>query len=301
MTCINRVTTCSIALSFLFAISIRDTYAVTRTLTLVPAESHITINGTFSGLPTSAQEGTAGTTDLVAASPSNRTTFQGTITLDVNNVLAPTSLRILSSAAAADTSGTWFTQPRPYQDLNGDMDPGEFGLPPGGDSEVGTANNFGPAANADWSIRVRHPAFGVDVAYGGYRDISYNVTSEAAAVNGAGQFSSLTQEFEPDGFLDYWVAPAAGGLLGRTEANTGDGNFYKNTAGVSSYTVTPLGGGASRVTLLIPIMVDDMGTTLRTVYTGQFMATAIIPEPTTLALLGGGSVLAALFSYRNRN
>jgi hypothetical protein len=298
MTRYNRVATCSLALSFFFTISIRDTNAVIRTLNLVPADSHITINGVFSGIPTSAQEGVVGTFDLVAGSPSTRTTFQGTITVDVNNVLAPTSLRILSSAAAADTSGIWFPQPRPYQDLNGDMDPGEFGLPPAGDSEVGTANNFGPDANADWGMRVRHPAFGVDIAYGGYRDISYNVTSDPAVVNGAGQFSSLTQHFEPDGFLDYWVAPAAGGLLGRTEANTGDGDFYNNTAGVSSYTVTPLGGGASRINLLIPILVDDMGTTLRTVYTGQFLATVIIPEPTSLALLGLGAFSALLVVRR---
>jgi hypothetical protein len=298
MTRINRVAIGSLGLSLFLSISI-DAYAAVVTLNLVPAESHVTINGTFSGIPTSAQEGIAGTTDLVAASPSTRTTFQGTITVDVNNVLAPTSLRILSSAAAADTSGTWYAQPRPYQDLNGNMDPGEFGLPPEGDSEPGTANNFGPAANADWGIRVRHPAFGVDIAYGGYRDISYNVTSDPEPVNGAGQFSSLTQHFEPDGFLDYWVAPAAGGLLGRTEANTGDGDFYDNTAGVSSYTVTPLGGGASRINLLIPIMVDDMGDTLRTVYTGQFLATVIIPEPASLSLLTLGA-LAAVASRRKR-
>src|SRR5688500_17493551 len=125
MKCITKTAACGLAAIALYHSGIRHAAAVQLTLNLVPAESHITINGTFSGLPTSAQEGTAGTTDLVAASPSNRTTFQGTITLDVNNVLAPSSIRILSSAAAADTSGTWFTQPRPYQDLNGDMDPGE--------------------------------------------------------------------------------------------------------------------------------------------------------------------------------
>ena len=52
MTRYNRVAICSLALSFFFTISVRDTNAVIRTLNLVPAESHITINGTFSGLPT---------------------------------------------------------------------------------------------------------------------------------------------------------------------------------------------------------------------------------------------------------
>jgi hypothetical protein len=282
--------------------------AVQLSLGLIPDQSHITINGTFNGLPSLAQDGTAGTVDPLPLSPSNRTTFQGSITVNVDDLFAPSSIQIVSSDADADTSGTWYAQPRPYQDLNGDGDPGDFGLPgpnpgDGGDSEVGTPTNFAPATDADWGIRVffGNP-FNRDVAYGGYRDIAYNVTSGVEGVNGLGQFSSLTQHFEPDGFLDYWVAPGlpGGGLLGRTEANTGDGNFYDNTAPVSSYTVTPIGGGLSQVTLLIPILVDDMGDTLRTVYTGQFMATAIIPEPTSLALFGLGGLLAAFVRRRAR-
>jgi hypothetical protein len=46
-------------------------------------------------------------------------------------------------------------------------------------------------------------------------------------------------------------------------------------------------------------MVDDMGTTLRTVYTGQFLATVIIPEPSSLLLLTLGA-LSALLSVRQR-
>lgn len=284
----------------LLALAANHSAAAPLTLTLVPADSHITISGLFSGIPTSSQEGTAGTSDLVAGSPSTRTTFGGTITVDVDNVLAPSTIQILSSAAAADTSGSWLPQVRPYEDLNGNMDPGEFGLPPEGDSQVGTGNNFGPAANADWGLRVRHPAFGVDIAYGAYRDISYNVTSGVEPVV-LGQFSSLTQHFEPDGFFDYWVAPAAGGLLGRTEANTGDGDFYDNTGPVSSYTVTPLGGGTAQVTLRIPILVDDMGDTLRTTYTGQFLATATvaIPEPASIGLVAMAGVMIA--GRRRRN
>jgi hypothetical protein len=295
MTRIMNWNFCAISALGLLVLTSARAAAAPLTLNLVPADSHITLTALFSGLPSQAQEGVAGTTDMVAGSPSNRTTFQGTITVDVDNFLAPSTIEIVSSAANADTSGTWLPQVRPYQDLNGNMDEGEFGLPPDGDSEVGTANNFSPAANADWGIAVRHPALGVNIAYGGYRDISYNVTSAVEPVI-LGQFSSLTQHFEPDGFLDYWVAPAGGGLLGRTEANTGDGDFYDNTAALSSYTVTPLGGNMAQVSLLIPILVDDMGDTLRSTYTGQFLAraTVVIPEPTSLVLLaiaGMGAVL----------
>ncbi len=290
---------CAISALSMLVLSSVEAAAAPLTLNLVPADSHITLNALFSGLPTQAQEGVAGTMDMVAGSPSNRTTFQGTITVDVDNFLAPSTIQVVSSAANADTSGSWYAQIRPYQDLDGDMDPGEFGLPPDGDSEVGTNNNFGPAANADWGIAVRHPALGVNIAYGGYRDISYNVTSAVEPVI-LGQFSSLTQHFEPDGFLDYWVAPAAGGLLGRTEANTGDGDSYDNTALLSSYTVTPIGGGMAEVTLLIPILVDDMGDTLRSTYTGQFLARATvpIPEPASVMLFGISGV--ALVGLRKR-
>ena len=296
MSRIMNSSACAVAALGLMVLTVADAAAVPVTLNLVPADSHITLNGLFSGFPSQPQEGTAGTTDLVAGSPSNRTTFQGTITVDVDNVLAPSTIQILSSAANADTSGNWFPQVRPYQDLNGNMDPGEFGAPPEGDSEVATSTNFAPAADADWAIKVRHPEFDVDIFFGAYRDISYNVTSGVEPVV-LGLFSSLTQHFEPDGFLDYWLHPAAGALLGRTEANTGDGDFYDNTAPASSYTVTPLGGGMAQVTLFIPILVNDMGDTLRSTYTGQFLATAtvgipeppsIVPEPATLLLLAVG-------------
>lgn len=287
MTRIVNSTFCALAALGMLASAAREAAAVPLTLDLVPVDSHITVNALFSGLPTSAQEGTAGTTDLVLASPSNRTTFQGTITVAVDNLLAPTTIQILSSAADADLSGSWLPQVRPYQDLNGNAVSGEFGLPPDGDSEPATNTNFAPAANADWGFKVRHPAFGVDIAYGAYRDISYDVTSGTEAVTG-GLFSSLSQHFEPDGFWDYWVAPGAGGILGRTGADTGNANFYDNTAPLSSYTATPLGGDAFQITLLIPILVDDMGDTLRTTYAGQFLATAtvVVPEPANLVLLG---------------
>src|SRR4051794_27018700 len=153
MKCIIKSAICSLVAIAFSILSVGRASAVPITLNLDPTLSSVTINALFSGAPTLAQEGVAGTTDLVAGSPSNRTTFQGTITLDVDSLISPTTLKIVSSAADADLSGNWYAQVRPYQDLNGDGDPGDFGLPPSGDSEVGTNNNFGPAAPADWSIR----------------------------------------------------------------------------------------------------------------------------------------------------
>jgi hypothetical protein len=55
------------------------------------------------------------------------------------------------------------------------------------------------------------------------------------------------------------------------------------------------------VTLTIPVLIDDMGSTLRTTYTGQFVATLIIsvPEPASVTLFGLGGILAVFIRKRN--
>src|SRR5687768_14809684 len=95
---------CALTVLVMLGSPAREAAAVPLTLQLVPVDSHITLNALFSGLPTQPQEGTAGTSDLVPGSPSNRTTFRGTITVAVDNVVAPTTIQILSSAADADLS-----------------------------------------------------------------------------------------------------------------------------------------------------------------------------------------------------
>jgi hypothetical protein len=57
------------------------------------------------------------------------------------------------------------------------------------------------------------------------------------------------------------------------------------------------------VTLLIPILVDDMGDTIRSAYTGQFLATATvaIPEPAGGLLLGMVGLGVTLARRRSRN
>ena len=86
--------------------------AVPLTLSLSQQESYVGITGAFihplaGAIPFAPQDGLAGTTDYDAAHPSTWTTFQGTINVDVDNLLAPTSIKIVSSAADADFSGNW--------------------------------------------------------------------------------------------------------------------------------------------------------------------------------------------------
>lgn len=289
MKCFMSSALCRITALSLAFWAAQQASAVPITLDFVPAQSSLTVTGTFGGLPIGAQEGLAGTTDLAPATPSNTTSFSGTITVDVDNLLAPTSIKILSSAADAAVSGKWRPEVEPFQDKDGDGKFGEFG----DDSEPTTSNNWGTPTDADWGIKIRHPALGVDIAFGAYRDIAYNITSGSEAVSGLGQFSSLSENFEfATGWLDYWIAPGAGGLRGRAELAGGDDN--NSIAALSSYVVTPLGGGMSQVTLTIPIHVDDMGSDLHGFYDGTFVATAVVPEPASISLFALTAVFACL-------
>lgn len=293
MKCFMSSALCRTAALSLAVLGARQATAVPITLNLVPAQSALTVTGTFGGIPIAPQEGVGGTTDLVAGSPSNRTTFSGTITVDVDNLLAPTSIKILNSAADAALSGKWRPEIEPFQDKDNDGRFGEFG----DDSESTTNNNWGTPIDADWAIKVVHPAFGVDIAYGGYRDIAYNVTSGTESVNGLGQFSSLTENFEfSNGWLDYWIAPGAGGLRGRAELTGGDDN--NTSAALSSYVVTPLGGGMSQITLTLPIHVDDNGSDLHGFYDGTFVATTVVPEPGSLSIVALVAVFAGFCRRR---
>jgi len=281
---------------------VSEVNAVQITLNLVQAESQILLTGAFSGLPFLSQDVPApgapvpGTTDYDPTRPSNHTTFQGTITVDVDNIMSPSSIKILSSNADADLSGAWLPEVEPYLDVNGNGVFGEFG----DDSVSSVGDNPAPATDADWGIRIFHPAFGVNVAYAADRDIVYNVTSAVEAVNPLGEFNSSTENFEfATGWIDYWVAPAAGGIRGRSELAGGDDD--NATLLPSTYTVTPLPGIQKEVRLFIPIDINAPGEDADFFYDGQFVATLIvIPEPSSFMLLGLAGMLAALLGHRHR-
>jgi hypothetical protein len=329
MKCIMRVATCIITALSLSPFAIRDAAAAQLTLNLVQSQSYILQTGAFSGIPFAPQEGTAGTTDANPARPSHETTFQGTITVDVDNVLAPTGITILESNANADVSGTWLPEVELYEDLNGNGNFGEFGLPPGGDSRSSTGDNPAPATPADWGVKVVHPAFGVTIAYGAARDVVYTVTRPLSTVNALGQIGNptrtnpgdTTEKFEfgtptadpndtpgtidsapgTGGWFDYWVqAGGSNNIKGRSDLTGGDDPNVHLLQ--SMYTVTPLGGGNSLVTLTIPIDVNNPGGDADFFYDGQFVATYIVsvPEPTSVMLLGLGGTMVGIVGFRRR-
>jgi hypothetical protein len=217
--------------------------------------------------------------------------------VDVNNLMAPTAIKILSSAADADLSGTWYPALQVLEDLNGNGEPGEFGLPPEGDSRT-AGSNPGAAADADHGFRVFHPGFNANVAFGAQRDLVWNVTTPAyEAVNGMGEFNSLTENFEyAQGWYDYWVAPAVGNMRGRLDLAGGDNDNL--SAALSKYTVTLLPGNQKEYKLFIPVNVDFPDDNAPSNYSGQLVATLIVPEPSTFVLFA--MALAAAFAARRR-
>jgi hypothetical protein len=270
----------------------RDAGAAQLTLNLVQAESHITLSGAFAGpfLPQDAgAPAVPGVVDYDLAHPSNYTTFQGPIVIDVDSVSAPTTIQILSAAADADLSGEWLPEVEPYLDLDMDGNFGELGedsLP-----ATGTGGDPpDPAMPADWGIRNVFSG-AVNIVYGAARDIVYNVTSPVEPVVG-GQFSSLNENFEfSSGWLDYWITFAAN-FRGRAELAGGDDD--NESALLSSYTVTPLPFNQREIKLIIPIDISDTGGDADFLYNGQFVATLVVPEPSAIAMLCGGLVMSLL-------
>jgi hypothetical protein len=283
------------------------------TLNLIQAQSNVTLTGAFSGIPFAVQDGQAGTVDG-AATASNFTTFTGTISVHLDNVDAPNSIQIINVArpgrpngdrfsnAAADTSGNWLPEVYPLEDLNLNGIPGEFGLPPDGDSRTATSDDRFPAMPADWGVRVPNPGFpAVSLAWAAARDISFDITSGVESVDGLGQFDSFSQnyEFGNGAALDYWVDPAAGNLRGRADLDGGDDDNAADS-GQSSYIVTQLPLNKRQITLTIPVNVDSPGGDADFFYTGVLTATTIVPEPSSLLLVGLGTVLTAFMGRRTR-
>jgi hypothetical protein len=185
--------------------------------------------------------------------------------------------------------------------VDGDLDHYEF--PDDASSSVGTTP--GVAADADFAIEISP---GVDVAYAALRDIMINITTAPGVpVNGLGQFDSKTQNFElTTGWWDYWLHPtfnsASNRLRQRLEVAGGDEDNYNDIAqGAdpdSTYVAVPLGGDLYQITLTLPINVLFPDDSAPTRYTGTLVATAIIPEPTSVALFGLG--LVGLIAARRR-
>jgi hypothetical protein len=267
--------------------------AVQVPLTLVQSQSFLSLDGNYAGNPFKAQDdpefptfppNDPGNTveDYDPAHPSNRTTLTGSILVEVDNVLAPTTIQILSANMDATVTGEWLPEPQP----------------PGGATSEGTIP--APAAPADIGIKIIAD-FGLpgccDIAYATLRDVSYDLVTQTIdtdgggpitptpviePVNAQGEFSSLSQFLSyRSGYFDYWADPTLLNERARDE-NTGDGgqNQHDTDQTTSPDTFTPIPNApkstyivsGSVATLTIPVEInifDDLSQFV----TGQLVAT----------------------------
>ncbi len=305
-----------------------DAAAIQITLNLVQSQSTMLFDGDFLGTeanpanPFFAQDDatfpTPGTTDGDPTRPSNLTSLTGTITVDVDNVMAPTTIQILSADMDGTVTGSWLPEVQP-QGANCDPMTGQTD---------GCSSVHPPGSAAPADVGVKLVGFDCcDTAYAAVRDFAYNLVTEipdpdgggpltatpvVEPVNALGEFSSLSQNIVyRRGFFDYWADPFILDERARDDLTGDDGlnqHTYVNNPSPTPDTVTPIPNApkstyvvlGNLVTLTIPVEInsDDLNPGgLSRYFDGQFVATFEIPAGLTGDHNGDGIVDAADYAY----
>ncbi len=202
--------------------------------------SFLSLDGSFNGVP------------FLEQGPGSRTAnYTGTLTVDVDNLLAPTSIEFLSGVATASISGSWLPQAGggPGPNMPGNPEPANYGI--------------------------MLPLGAAGTAYAALRDTVLNVTGGPQAVAG-GQFASTQTLTFLSGFFD-----SNAGLLAPPNRDDVTNDTRTNMSpNMSSYSV--VGNTATLTIVYADLVPDDITTAL----TGRLLATATVPEPSCGWLLG---------------
>lgn len=210
------------------------------------------------------------------------TTYTGTITVDVDNVMNPTTITFVSAAAAAANTGNWL--------------PGIGGGTEGDPGILGDADP-GVAAPANYGYVLDY--FGLALLYGASRDTVFSLDAPAQAVT-AGQFdpaplhitviqgtfdSNLSSTVFGDQAVQYDLSTGydANNCAVKVETNNNGCGGAKGT-----YSVT-----GNVATLTFPLDYHIGGGTPVVGYTGTFTATASLVQGVTGDYNDDGTVDAA--------
>jgi hypothetical protein len=203
-------------------------------LTLVPSQSRVTLESDWTGIP------------LVEQGPGSLTTsYSGTVTINVDNKLAPTTIEFVGAAAAAANSGSWLPQ------VGAGPAPGDPGTP--------APANFG--VKADLGL--------LGTAFAVLRDTVIGITNTPVPIT-ANQFDSTQTLTALAGRFEYNVPLSLGGDLGSDpyEGSTPNTTFDRGTYAVSGNTIT----------LTMPLEWIDSGD-VTSIFRGTFVATASLSKP----------------------
>ncbi|MEQ1829851.1 MAG: PEP-CTERM sorting domain-containing protein [Pirellula sp.] len=194
------------------------------------------------------------------------TTYTGSLVVDVNNVLSPTSIIFSNANINANTNGSW----SPNDQGNGQT----------------------PSSPADYGIRV-----GEIQANGKLRNIVFNVAAASATVN-AGNYSVANQSWSYlTGNIDVFSDALMDGTSSTLTGSASNTNAAQGTYGVAGSTVT------LTVPVTVSIAYTLPGTPTVTgfnTYTGTLTGIAAVPEPTSIALVGICGCAGLLIRRRKR-
>ncbi len=203
------------------------------------------VNGSFPYAP-------QGLNSLIAA-------YLGTITVDVNNSLAPTSIVFQSAVLDASVNGQWL--------------PGN----------VSTGSGGGTASDADYGMAVA--ALGANARL---RDIVFNLSAPSISISG-GSFSVATQTLAyTSGQFDVYSAGLGDGAnISLSNPLTSVISGLNSSASQGTYSVV---GNIATITIPVTVSINYNIPGTPTVdgtntYTGQFIGVASVPEPSSLGLL----------------
>lgn len=192
------------------------------------------------------------------------TTYSGTITVDVDNLMSPSSITFLSANAVAANSGNWLP---------------EVGGGSAGDPDIDGDADPGTAAPANYGFLLDLGALGV--AYAASRDSIFSLNAAAKPVTG-GQFDPLGIGVTlPQGTYDANVNSLAFGDAATTEDvtdETGTNCTDEASGGTANRCGSSMGSygvSGSMITLTLPLdFIIAEGADPEVRFTGTFTATA---------------------------